>query len=82
VFLYDQSLTGAIDGMNAVFTLPSAPSNPASLHVFRNGIKELVGLDFTLSGATVTFVAAGANANNPLGSIPVPGDVVTGDYQK
>lgn len=63
---------GVIDGMNAVYGLMAAPS-PASLHLFRNGVRQKEGVDYALSGAVITFVAAG---------IPQPGDTLLGDYRQ
>lgn len=49
--------SGAIDGSNTVFTLPTTPG-PVVL-VFRNGVLQIGGaVDYTLSGTTVTFVSA------------------------
>jgi len=84
-YLYDQPLSGTIDGANQNFTLPSIPSNPASLQIFRNGIKQLVGLDFVLTvpvSTTVSFFAPAQIAANPFGSVPIPGDILTANYQK
>lgn len=49
--------SGAIDGVNRVFTLPETPSPVNSLLLFKNGIlmRAGVGNDFTLSGQTITF---------------------------
>lgn len=49
---------GAIDGVNTVFTLSPAPSPPESLTLTRNGLVQKAGTDFTVSGGTITFVAA------------------------
>lgn len=48
---------GAINGSNTVFTLPTTPGTVVM--VFRNGIlQQGGGIDFTLSGITITFVSA------------------------
>jgi hypothetical protein len=70
-YVYDAPLTGTLDGTNAVFSLPVASSQPASMIVWRNGIKLTQGTDYTLSGATVTFAA---------GAIPQPGDLMNATY--
>lgn len=50
---------GAINGSNAIFTLAHAPSPAAGLQLFRNGVLQTAGgVDFTLSGTTITYVAA------------------------
>lgn len=71
VFVYDAGLAGAVDGVNAVFTLPSVPSNPASLMLFRNGLKLTVGVDFTLMNQTITFLPT---------SLPQPFDLMFASY--
>jgi len=48
--------TGAIDGVNAVFVSPTAPT--VGLAVFRNGILQDPALSYTLVGSTITFNAA------------------------
>jgi hypothetical protein len=53
--------TGTINGTNLVFTLPNAPSPAASLQLFINGILQRAGgIDFTLSGSTITFASTAA----------------------
>jgi hypothetical protein len=47
--------TGTINGTNAVFTLASAPTG--GLLLFRNGLLQQSGSDYTLSGSTVTFLS-------------------------
>jgi hypothetical protein len=60
--------TGTINGSNAVFTLPTAPG-PVVL-IFRNGLlQQGGGIDYTLSGSTVTFSVA-----------PLTGDTVLAVY--
>lgn len=47
--------SGTINGTNPTFTLATAPSPPASLALFRNGLLQLAGNDYTLNDATITF---------------------------
>lgn len=47
--------SGTIDGVNTTFSLSEAPSPPTSLRVYRNGILLFEGVDYSLSGDTVTF---------------------------
>lgn len=56
------SPSGAIDGSNRIFTLPSAPSPASSLMLFLNGQLLSSGhdKDFTLQGATLTLAEAPA----------------------
>ena len=46
---------GAINGVNDTFILTTAPSPAASLVLFRNGLLQTAGNDYTLSGTTITF---------------------------
>jgi hypothetical protein len=64
-FVYGETPAGLINGLNLIFTLAASPSPPASLELIRNGFVLTPGLDFTLIGATITFVALGT---------PQPGD--------
>jgi len=50
--------TGTMNGTNTVFTLSSAPDPASSLLLFLNGIEQLPGTDYTLSGATITYTVA------------------------
>lgn len=68
------TVTGAINGVNTVFTLPSIPN---FLALFRNGILQNPGMpagagDYVLSGTTITFNA---------GSIPQTGDILLAKTQ-
>jgi hypothetical protein len=46
---------GTLDGVNATFTLAGTPNPPASLTLWRNGLTQKPGLDFSLSGSTITL---------------------------
>lgn len=48
---------GAVDGVNTSFTLANTPNPAASLKLFRNGLLQKAGFDYTLAGKTVSFVA-------------------------
>lgn len=65
---YNWIPTGAIDGSNKTFTLRSVPAW-SSLHLYKNGLRQILGIDYTLSGATITFRTA-----------PASGDAVVCDY--
>ena len=73
-FLYSDNEipSGAIDGVNTVYTLLHAPIPLGSLYVYRNGLLEQLGGDYALSGATIIFYA---------GSTPQPGDSLTASYR-
>ncbi len=49
-----------------------APSPPAGLQLFRNGLLMKQGADYSVSGANVTFYSA---------SVPQPGDLLTAFYR-
>lgn len=63
---------GAIDGVNAAFTLAHAPAPGASLLLFRNGQLQQQGAakDYTLAGNTITAI-----------SIPGAGDTLQAYYR-
>ncbi len=63
---------GTVDGVNAAFTLAHAPNPAQSLHLHRNGIRLTAGADYTLAGASITFVS---------GAIPEAGALLTADYR-
>jgi hypothetical protein len=47
---------GAVDGVNAVFTLPNAPNPALSLVLIRNGVTQSVSAgDYALAGLTITY---------------------------
>lgn len=64
---------GIVDASNPTFTLAAAPVPASSLQLFRNGILMKVGLDYVLSGTTLTFLT---------GAIPQPGDVLQVSYRR
>ena len=61
-----------MNGTNTAFTLATPPAPTTSLTLFRNGILQRVGIDFTLSGGAITFLA---------GSVPQSGDYVRAYYR-
>jgi hypothetical protein len=71
-FVDGETPGGAVNGSNMVFTLSQAPNPPTSLLLYRNGMLQKRGLDYELSGQTVTFVA---------GATPQPGDVLIASYR-
>jgi hypothetical protein len=62
---------GTLNGVNTIFTLAAAPSPAISLALFRNGQLEAAGSDYTLSGATITFLP---------GAIPQSTDLLQAYY--
>jgi hypothetical protein len=59
-FVDGDSPAGLVDGANTAFTLSGVPSPAASLTVYRNGMLQKAGQDFTLSGNQIYFVAEAA----------------------
>ncbi len=62
---------GIVDGSNTSFSLANPPSGQ-SLLLFRNGLYMKAGLDYTLSGQTITFVS---------GAQPQPQDTLVASYR-
>lgn len=57
-FANGETPSGLINGTNTVFNLAHNPSPDASLQLFLNGALQELGVDYTLSGATITFADA------------------------
>lgn len=62
--------TGAVNSANTAYVIANTPQN-ASVKVYLNGQRLLITSDYTISGTTITMVAA-----------PVTGDQIWVDYQK
>lgn len=54
-FSDDETPSGTINGTNTSFTLANPPSPAASLLLFINGVLQIQGTDYTLSGSTITM---------------------------
>ena len=72
VFADSETPSGTMDGSNGTFALASAPLPAASLQLYRNGLQQMSGIDFTLSGATITFLNT---------SVPKSTDIVQAFYR-
>ena len=72
LFSDGETPAGTLNGINAAFTLLFAPSPVNSLILFRNGLLQTHGFDFSQSGNVITFLA---------GSIPQAGDELTASYR-
>lgn len=66
--IYNEVPAGVQDGVNAYFTLASIPL-PGSVAIYRNGLREILGTSFTLTGAVIQFSTA-----------PLADDILTADY--
>jgi hypothetical protein len=62
--------TGLINGVNVTYTLANNPNPDASLCLYHNGILEINGVDYTLSGVTITMNVA-----------PITGDTLVAFYR-
>lgn len=72
LFVDGETPSGSINGSNAAFVLAYGPVS-GSVHVFRNGVRMKASTDYTIAGATITFLS---------GSIPQAGDVLLVDYRR
>ena len=71
-FIDSETPGGAIDGNNVNFTLANAPMPAVSLSLFRNGVYQTTGTDYSLNGSAIQFLT---------GATPQPGDVLTATYR-
>lgn len=71
-FSDNETPAGLVDGANRSFLLASVPNPPSSLSVYRNGVLQKAGLDFTLVANTIEFLSA---------SLPQPGDTLLAAYR-
>jgi hypothetical protein len=71
-FVDGDSPAGIVDGSNTSFTLSAVPNPAASLAVYRNGMLQKTGQDYTATDSTIQFVAAAA---------PQPGDTLLASYR-
>jgi hypothetical protein len=71
-FADGETPAGTLDGINSTFGLQYAPNPASSLNLHRNGVALKAGVDYTLTGSTISFVAA---------VIPQRGDVLQAFYR-
>jgi hypothetical protein len=71
-FADQETVSGTIDGTNTAFTLVNSPNPVGGLILFRNGLAQMAGQDYTLSGNTISFVTA---------ATPQPGDTLLAWYR-
>jgi hypothetical protein len=78
----DIQLVGAVDGVNTVYTIPSGvwiQSYPYKIIVYLNGVKQVLGDDYTISESTTAGYDTVTMTVPPESSIP-PIDIITADY--
>jgi hypothetical protein len=63
---------GLVNGANASFTLSAVPAPTSSLALYRNGVLQKAGQDYSFSGNAIQFLA---------GSTPQPGDTLLASYR-
>lgn len=66
--VYNESPGGVRNGVNVTFTLVNTPQ-PGSTGVYRNGLREQLGVGYTESGSTLVF-----------SSPPLADDILSVDY--
>jgi hypothetical protein len=63
---------GALNGANVSFTVSAVPLPTSSLYLYRNGVLQKAGQDYTLSGNSIQFLT---------GSTPQTGDTLLASYR-
>jgi hypothetical protein len=71
-FIDSESPGGIVDGTNMSFSLASTPVPASGLSLYRNGLFQKTGFDYTLTGSNVQFMA---------GATPQPGDTIVASYR-
>lgn len=71
-FVDQETPTGVVNGVNAVFATSQTPSPSVSLAVYRNGLRMSPGVDYSLSGTVITFMS---------GLVPQSSDTLTCSYR-
>lgn len=71
-FADGETPTGSVNGVNTAFTLAATPTPAASLSLYRNGLLQSAGVDYTLTGANITFLSV---------ATPQTGDVLRAFYR-
>jgi hypothetical protein len=71
-FIDGETPGGTINGINGTFTLANAPQPASTLALFRNGLLQKQGLDYSLSNSTITFLGS---------NLPQSADVLTASYR-
>lgn len=67
-----EGLAGAVNGSNTNFTISAAPQPVSSLALYRNGVLQKSGQDYTIAGNAIQFAA---------GATPQTGDTLLASYR-
>lgn len=54
---YQEAVTGTVNSSNVTFTLPHTPTSPNSLTLYLGRQIQIKGVDYTLSGTTITYTS-------------------------
>lgn len=57
-YFQDEQPSGAVDDVNVTFTLSASPNPTTSLVLSKQGQEQIPSTEYSLSGATITFVTA------------------------
>jgi hypothetical protein len=71
-FVDAETPSGNVNGTNVSFSLANTPSLPTDVLLYKNGIVQLYGIDYTVSGSTITFAS---------GEPPMTGDELKAYYR-
>ncbi len=71
-FIDSEVPSGVRNGVNTTFALANTPSPASSLTVYRNGLAQASGVDYTLSGSVLTFLSV---------SVPLATDTLQAFYR-
>jgi hypothetical protein len=71
-FVDSETPSGTLDGVNSAFTLSQVASPPSSVAVYRNGLRMSAGVDYSISGSTLSFLN---------GQTPQAGDILLCFYR-
>lgn len=71
-FIDAETPAGLIDSINTSFTLSNPPLPSTSLQLYRNGVYQTAGIDYTVSANNIQFLT---------GATPQPGDSLLASYR-
>lgn len=71
-FVDGETPSGTLNGVNTSFTLSGTPNPESSLQLYRNGLLQKDGTDYTVTGSAISFL---------LASVPQTGDVLVASYR-
>jgi hypothetical protein len=63
-FVFNETPSGSQDGANQTFTLSRTPNPSTSVELKYNGQSIVQGIDYTLSGNTITLIAVKPNSSS------------------